>query len=114
VLGCVLRADKGDILAMLEKAESAVSEDEAKQLAERMAQNKFDFTDFLKQYKLLSGMGGSMGLSSVMRLLPGSIPDPSMPVVEAQLFVLGGSPALAPKFDSWSEHPSCAESFFGF
>jgi signal recognition particle subunit SRP54 len=68
--------DKGDILAVLEKAEAAVSEEEAKRLAERMAQNKFDFNDFLQQYKALSGMGGSMGLASVMRLLPGSIPGP--------------------------------------
>eukprot|EP00884_Botryococcus_braunii_P013881 jgi/Botrbrau1/22494/Bobra.114_2s0020.1 len=81
--------DKGDILAVLEKAEAAVSEEEAKRLADRMARNKFDFNDFLQQYKALSGMGGSMGLSSVMRLLPGmsAVTDKQMAEVEKRFRV---------------------------
>ena len=34
-------------------------------------ENKFDYTDFLKQFRMVSGMGGG-GLAGVMKMLPGA------------------------------------------
>ncbi|PSC75432.1 Signal recognition particle 54 kDa, chloroplastic [Micractinium conductrix] len=58
----------GDVVSLVEKAEEAVSADEAAELAKRMMTAKFDFNDFLKQYKMVSGMGN---LSSLVKMLPG-------------------------------------------
>ena len=60
----------GDVLSLVEKAESAIKEDEAEALAQRLLAAKFDFNDFLKQYKMVTGMG-SMG--SIMKMLPGAL-----------------------------------------
>ncbi|KAL4443989.1 hypothetical protein ABPG75_011726 [Micractinium tetrahymenae] len=58
----------GDVVSLVEKAEEAVNADEAAELAKRMMTAKFDFNDFLKQYKMVSGMGN---LSSLVKMLPG-------------------------------------------
>ena len=59
----------GDVLSLVEKAEASIKEDEAEALTKRLLAAKFDFNDFLKQYKMISGMG-SMG--AVMKMLPGA------------------------------------------
>ena len=59
----------GDVLSLVEMAEKNIKENEAEALTKRMMQNKFDFNDFLKQYKMVSGMGG--GMTNVMKMLPG-------------------------------------------
>ena len=60
----------GDILSLVEKAESAVREDEASAMAKRMMEAKFDFNDFLSQYRMVAKMG-TMG--QVMKMLPGAL-----------------------------------------
>jgi len=59
----------GDILSLVEMAESSIKESDAEAMMKKMMQDKFDFNDFLKQFKMVSGMGG--GMSSVMKMLPG-------------------------------------------
>ena len=59
----------GDVLTLVEKAEAAIKEEDAEAMTKRLLSAKFDFNDFLKQYKMVSGMG-SMG--SIMKMLPGS------------------------------------------
>lgn len=58
----------GDVLTLVEKAESAIKEEDAQEMTRRMLSANFDFNDFLKQYKMVSGMG-SMG--QIMKMLPG-------------------------------------------
>ena len=58
----------GDVLTLVEKAEAAIKEEDAEAMTKRLLSAKFDFNDFLKQYKMVSGMG-SMG--SIMKMLPG-------------------------------------------
>ena len=65
----VQSAGMGDVLSLVEMAEKNIKENEAEALTKRMMQNKFDFNDFLKQYKMVSGMGG--GMTNVMKMLPG-------------------------------------------
>ncbi len=72
------RPGMGDVLSLVEKAEAAIKEDEAEALTARLLAAKFDFNDFLKQYKMVTGMG-SMG--SIMKMLPGARPRacPTLP-----------------------------------
>jgi len=59
----------GDVLTLVEKAESSIKEEDAQEMTRRMMSANFDFNDFLKQYKMVSGMG-SMG--QIMKMLPGT------------------------------------------
>ncbi len=59
----------GDILSLVERAEESIKEDEAKRVTERLLAAKFDFNDFLAQFKMMNNMG-SMG--AVMKMLPGA------------------------------------------
>src|SRR5206468_2212110 len=59
----------GDVLTLVEKAEAAVEEDEAKELEKRMLQGEFTFDDFLRSYKMLRKMGPLQG---VLKLIPGA------------------------------------------
>ena len=58
----------GDVLSLVEKAEKAVSERDAEAMAKKMMSAKFDFDDFLQQYRMVTGMGG---IGSMMKMLPG-------------------------------------------
>jgi signal recognition particle subunit SRP54 len=60
----------GDVLTLVEKAEAAIKEEDAEALTKRLLSAKFDFNDFLKQYKMVSGMGS---MSSIMKMLPGGV-----------------------------------------
>ena len=60
----------GDVLSLVEMAEKNIKADDAEAMMKKMMENKFDFDDFLKQFKMVSGMGG--GMTSVMKMLPGS------------------------------------------
>src|SRR5204863_6886898 len=43
----------GDVLTLVEKAEAAVEEDEAKELEQRVLKGEFTFDDFLSSYKMI-------------------------------------------------------------
>ena len=58
----------GDVLTLVEKAEAAVEEDDAKELEKRMLKGEFTFDDFLRSYKMLRRMGPLQG---VLKLIPG-------------------------------------------
>ncbi len=58
----------GDVVTLVEKAQQAVSEEEARRMQKRLAQNKFDFEDLLSQLRQLKKMGG---LKDVLSLVPG-------------------------------------------
>jgi signal recognition particle subunit SRP54 len=58
----------GDVLTLVEKAREEVDIAEAEKLQEKILSAKFDFTDFLKQMRLLKNMGS---LGGIMKLIPG-------------------------------------------
>jgi signal recognition particle subunit SRP54 len=58
----------GDVVTLVEKAEEAIKADEAEAAIARMMTAKFDFNDFLQQYKLVNGMGS---MTEVMKMIPG-------------------------------------------
>ena len=58
----------GDVLTLIERAESAVADDEKEELERRMMKGEFSFDDFLKSYKMLRRMGPLQG---VLKMIPG-------------------------------------------
>jgi signal recognition particle subunit SRP54 len=74
----------GDVLTLVEKAREEVDLAEAEKMQEKILSAKFDFTDFLKQTRLLKTMGS---LGSIMKLIPGmnKISDDQLQQGEAEL-----------------------------
>lgn len=58
----------GDVLTLIEKAEAEIDEEKAKQMAQKMKKNQFDFEDYLESISQMKNMGG---LGSIMSMLPG-------------------------------------------
>lgn len=61
--------DEGDLIGMIEKAESAIDEDEAMKTAKKLQQGKFDLEDFLSQLNQIKKMGP---LENLIKLIPGA------------------------------------------
>jgi len=59
----------GDIMSMLEKAESVIDQDEAMQAAKKMQSGKFDLEDFLSQLKQIKKLGP---LENLIKMIPGA------------------------------------------
>ncbi len=58
----------GDVLTLIEKAQSETSEEEAAELARKMQKAKFDLEDFRTQMRRIKQMGS---LESILKLIPG-------------------------------------------
>ena len=58
----------GDVLSIIEKAEEAISEEEAAKLEEQLRKNKFDLDDYLMQLRQIKKMGS---FSSILKMIPG-------------------------------------------
>ena len=58
----------GDVETLIEKAQAAIDEDQAKQMEEKMRKATFDFNDFLDQLEQINKMGG---VNDLMSMIPG-------------------------------------------
>ncbi|UER67842.1 signal recognition particle protein [Borrelia sp. BU AG58] len=58
----------GDVVSLVEKAQSVIDREEALELEEKIRKSGFNFEDYLSQFKYLRNMGG---VSSLMGMLPG-------------------------------------------
>lgn len=59
----------GDLMSIVEKAESVIDEDEAKKTAKKMQKGTFDLEDFLGVFKQMKKLGP---LENLMKLIPGA------------------------------------------
>lgn len=59
----------GDIMGMLEKAESVIDQEEAMASAKKLQSGKFDLEDFLMQFKQIKKLGP---LENIIKMLPGA------------------------------------------
>ena len=57
----------GDVVTLVEKAQEAIDEDEAKSLEEKLRTQKFDLNDFLKQLQTIKKLGS---LGGILKLIP--------------------------------------------
>lgn len=58
----------GDVVSLVEKAQSAIDEEDAKSLEEKIRTQKFDLNDFLKQLQNIKKLGS---LGSILKMIPG-------------------------------------------
>ncbi|NES05974.1 MAG: signal recognition particle protein, partial [Okeania sp. SIO2F4] len=74
----------GDVLTLVEKAQEEFDIADAEKMQEKILSAKFDFTDFLKQTRLMKNMGS---LGGIMKLIPGmnKISDDQLQQGETQL-----------------------------
>ena len=59
----------GDLMSIVEKAESVIDQDEAYDVAKKMQNGKFDLEDFLKTFKQIKKLGP---LENLIKLIPGA------------------------------------------
>ena len=72
----------GDIVGLVEKAAEAVDEEEAERLERKLRTAKFDFNDFLGQFKMMRKLGP---LENILAMLPGMSNVPGLSVDDRQL-----------------------------
>ncbi|MBR2498535.1 MAG: signal recognition particle protein [Clostridia bacterium] len=58
----------GDVLSLIEKAQEAVTEEEAKKMEKKFRENSFTLDDYLSQFETMNKMGG---IKDVLAMLPG-------------------------------------------
>ena len=56
----------GDVLSFIERAEQAIDQKKAEEMAQRLMENKFTLTDYLDQLDTVMGMGSLTELASMM------------------------------------------------
>ena len=58
----------GDVLTLIEKAQSQIDEEKAKEMEQKLRKAEFDFEDYLESMKQVKNMGG---IGSILNMLPG-------------------------------------------
>ncbi len=58
----------GDVLSLIEKAQEAVTEEQAKKMEKKFRENSFTLDDYLSQFETMNKMGG---IKDVLAMLPG-------------------------------------------
>ena len=56
----------GDVLTLIEKAQEAVTEEQAKSMQKKMLENTFTLEDYLTQFESMKKMGGAQALLAMM------------------------------------------------
>ena len=59
----------GDVLSLIEKAQQAITEEDAKKMQQKMKENSFTLNDYLEQFAMMKKMGGAQAMLS---MLPGA------------------------------------------
>ena len=80
----------GDVLSLIEKAQSIQNDKEAEAAARRMMENKFDMNDLLAQFQQVKKMGGA---SALLAMMPGgnqidadALDEKALPHIEAIIY----------------------------
>ena len=58
----------GDVLSLIEKAQDAVTEEQAKKMEKKFRENSFTLDDYLTQFETMNKMGG---IKDILAMLPG-------------------------------------------
>ena len=59
----------GDVLSLIEKAQQAITEEDAKKMQQKMKEGAFTLNDYLEQFAMMQKMGGA---KSMLGMLPGA------------------------------------------
>ena len=63
----------GDVLTLIEKAQEAVTEEQAKIMQKKMLENSFTLEDYLEQFESMKKMGGAQALLAMMPGMGGKV-----------------------------------------
>ncbi len=63
----------GDVLTLIEKAQEAVTEQQAKEMQKKMLENTFTLEDYLVQFESMKKMGGAQALLAMMPGMGGKV-----------------------------------------
>ncbi len=63
----------GDVLTLIEKAQEAVTEEQAKAMQKKMLENSFTLEDYLTQFESMKKMGGAQALLAMMPGVGGKV-----------------------------------------
>ncbi len=69
----------GDMLTLIEKAQANYDEEQSAKLAEKMADNRFDYEDFVEQLDQVTNMGP---MEDIMKMIPGMSQMPGLDKVK--------------------------------
>ena len=58
----------GDVLSLIEKAQQAITEEDARKMQKKMRENSFTLSDYLEQFETMKKMGG---MSALVGMIPG-------------------------------------------
>ena len=59
----------GDVLSLIEKAQQAITEEDARKMQQKMKEGAFTLNDYLEQFAMMQKMGGA---KSMLNMLPGA------------------------------------------
>lgn len=59
----------GDVLSLIEKAQEAITEEDALKMQKKMRENSFTLNDYLEQFSMMKKMGGAQAM---LAMLPGA------------------------------------------
>ena len=59
----------GDVLSLIERAQEAITEEDAKKMQQKMKENSFTLNDYLEQFAMMKKMGGAQAM---LAMLPGA------------------------------------------
>ena len=59
----------GDVMSLIEKAQQAITEEDAKKMQQKMKEGAFTLNDYLSQFEMMQKMGGA---KSMLGMLPGA------------------------------------------
>ena len=59
----------GDVLSLIEKAQQAITEEDAKKMQQKMLANSFTLSDYLEQFSMMKKMGGA---GAMLSMFPGA------------------------------------------
>ncbi|MBQ9730062.1 MAG: signal recognition particle protein [Clostridia bacterium] len=59
----------GDVLSLIEKAQEAITEEDARKMQQKMRENTFTLSDYLEQFAMMKKMGGAQAMLS---MIPGA------------------------------------------
>lgn len=71
----------GDMLSLIEKAQTDYDEKQAQEMADKIKENSFDFNDFLEQMDQIQKMGP---VDELMKMIPGMANNPAMKNINVQ------------------------------
>ena len=80
----------GDVLSLIERAQSVQDDKAAEEAARRMMENKFDMNDMLAQFQQIRKMGGAAALLQMLpggaQIDPDSLDEKALPHIEAIIY----------------------------